>query len=144
MKAEHRLSIGYFENFHYHDPAILIWGDGNGLKILSERLLELCSTKNKVILLRDLPGVWTVHDAHIRLEIVKSSYGMIRSKTSSESKFLWGLSQSQANQFADLIKGVADSDSPGHNYLETGKKGETVVIVSQGEYSERFYEGIKT
>lgn len=144
MEPTHRLSIGYFEDFHYHDPAILIWGDANGLRMLSERLRELWSTKNKVVLLHHLPGVQTVHDAHIKLEIkleiVKRSYGMIRPKSSSEGKFLWGLSQSRANQYADLIKGVADRDSPCHNYLETGKGDETVVIVSQGEYSERFYE----
>lgn len=138
MTKSGTLSIGYFEEFKFGDPTILIWGDKSGLTMFSERLRKLSAASNKSIVLNDIPIVRTVHDAKIRLEIVKHRSGMIRSEASPEANFLWSLSPSQASDFADLVTEITKADHACHQYLETENEAEIVVVVSKDEYPDDF------
>ena len=141
MTHEHKVISRYFPDFK-GEPVVLFVGNRAALQKLAEFLEALAqSRKQAQKVLDDKQPFATKHKLPLKVEITTSPYGMRRiDSTSQEVHFEWGISQDIARRFAELTRAVAASDTPCHQYLDSGEIDEITVMVSKDEYDDSLFE----
>jgi hypothetical protein len=135
MMPQHKISSGYFPDFK-GDPVVLFAGDRAALENLAAFLETLSTSREQAQKVLDEKQVFaTKHKLPLKVEITTSPYGMRR----KEAHFEWGISQDIARRFAELTRAVAASDTPCHQYLDSGETDEITVMVSKDEYDESLF-----
>ena len=125
------LRVGYFEAFHYDDPALVLWGDEAGLDALASLLVALGEDESTV--LTDQPWVQVRGDLRVTVALSREPLGLVRERE-TPSAFCWTLSRDLAREFVEKVHVVAEANHAGHHYLETDTNEAAVVMVSKGEY----------
>jgi hypothetical protein len=122
------LRSAYFPVFKW-GPKVLFWGDAEAKRQLAG-ILEIAATQAG-----PHPLDWLcefVDGKPIVLQVKDQAVGM----TASQEGFAWIVSSEQAVDFASMINVLAESNTPGHQYLECGTTREISVMVSRGEYPD--------
>jgi hypothetical protein len=105
------LRSAYFDDFK-SGPKVLFWGDGAEIAKLSG-WLRAASSGQELLGLRSFTNAVDAKEIVIRPAAV--STGM-----RAKGAFLdWGLNSEAMLEFAGLIDGLAETDKPSHQYLET-------------------------
>lgn len=135
-----RLHLGYFENLKEANT-ILVCGDGDGLQRLADHLRALQDPNGEPVNLHSLPFVEVHGEVSLVAYPVDRELGVRR--IGSASSFAWHHSQEGWLESAEKIEVVAQG-SGGHCYLGATAAGDAVVLVSKGEYDEKWWEGSVT
>jgi hypothetical protein len=120
------LRSAFFDDFK-GGPKVLFWGDADGMSALARFLRETEAGSN----VSSMGGVAEAVDGRkISVELAFDSEGM---KLDGDD-FVWRLERDQLIAFAEMIEILAESDSPGHQYLVGGDRSEIDVMVACNEY----------
>ncbi|MHB1034042.1 MAG: hypothetical protein ACYC35_11625 [Pirellulales bacterium] len=125
--------IGYFEDFKGTDT-ILVCGDEEGLQVLANRLLVLEDASAEPVNLHLLPFVEVCGPVRLTAHPVDRELGVRR----VGSSFAWHHSEEGWLESAERIDVVARGLG-GHCYLGETPAADAVVMVSKGEYEERWW-----
>ncbi|MGO9112779.1 MAG: hypothetical protein ACLP9L_26395 [Thermoguttaceae bacterium] len=129
------LHLGYFENFK-RAKTILICGDAEGLQRLADNLRPLDDVNAEPVNLHLLPFVQVHGGVFLTAHLADRELGVRRI---GPSRFDWHHSQEGWLESAEIIE-VVGRGSGGHCYLGESPAGDAVVMVSQGEYDEGWWE----
>jgi len=128
------LHLGYFENFKGADT-ILICGDAEGLQRLADNLRPLEDVNAEPVNLHLLPFVQIHGEVELTAHPVDRELGVRRI---GPSRFEWHHSQEGWLESAETIEAVVRS-SGGHCDFGATPAGDTVEMVSKGEYDEGWW-----
>ena len=134
MASEEQISIGYFAEFH--DPTVLFWGSSEAMYQLAAFLRSMARHGKGKALLNEENWINPRRDIRIWFEVSQAASGMNKAPGTAGADFNWSITERQALEFADLIESLAESQKPGHQYLDCEDKDEFVVVVSRGEYDD--------
>jgi hypothetical protein len=112
-------------------PTVLLWGDTGGLHALSNLLRQMLVVPDTMT----LAGFCEAVDGRtvtVRMRANRRDTGMRLNHQGLE----WTLRPQSADDFAELIDGLAEPGKSGHQYLTCGVTDEITVMVSLGEYPE--------
>lgn len=125
------LRSAYFKNFDFGGrPNLLFWGDTAGIAELSSILRFVVSASDDHFPLTAISE--PVDGVAIVIRKSSSSQGVVAAAGGLD----WILDDETIEWFADLVKELAESGRPGHQYLEIGRPDQITVRVSCGEYSD--------
>lgn len=120
----------YYSQFK-NDPKVLFWGDARALHKLSS-LLRAGSIGTGALSLD--PFSEAIDRKTVVIKSVRRSRGMRIRGANLE----WALERKAMTKFADIVEGLADTGTPGHQYLTCNVDDEITVMVSCGEYPDDF------
>ena len=120
------LRSAYFQDFK-DGPKVLFWGDTKAMRDLAG-LLNASSVGTEPL------ALGSFSDAVDRKTIVILPTSPTVGMRFRDSRFEWCLDPETMIDFSDKLNVLAESNKPGHQYLECGVKGEIVVMASCGEY----------
>ena len=120
------LRSAYFSDFK-GGPKVLFWGDARAMNQLGN-LLRTSSIGTGPLALGSF--IEAVDRRPIVVQTVSRAQGM----RPNASGFEWALDPETMTDFAEMIDVLAESNTPGHQYLECDKPGEITVLASCGEY----------
>ena len=120
------LRSAYFDDFK-DGPKVLFWGDGTAMRKLAD-LLRAGSIGKERLSLDSFSDA--VDRKSIVIEPASRSFGM----QPQGEYFRWRLDSETMLEFAELVDVLAESNEPGHQYLECGVKEEITVMVARDEY----------
>jgi hypothetical protein len=120
------LRTAYFEDFK-DGPKVLLWGNRRDMQSLAN-LLRASSVGTGPL------GLDSISNAVDGKPIVIETMTPARGLQPRGYGFEWSLNPETMNVFAELVDKLAESDQPGHQYLECGADGEVMVMVSRNEY----------
>jgi hypothetical protein len=137
MNILDKVSYGYFPDFK-EAPVVLFTGNGTALKRLAQFFENLLVQSPHVSVMLDCQPLFEPkHRTRLTVTLTDAPFGMKRvNRASGEPHFEWGISKNLASRFAELTRGVAESDGPSHQYLDSGRADEVTVTVSKDEYDE--------
>ena len=110
------------------EDLVLIFGDDEGLRAAADGFRRWAS--------QPIPGAVEGLPTDIRFVEGSPPNGMTR----DGERLVWSLSRSDAGRFAGLADALANSDRPGHQYLDIdGAEGFGLTVkLSRGEYPPDF------
>jgi hypothetical protein len=131
-----KVYFGLFTDFA--TPTVLFSGTEIALVHFAKLLLENGHSAGNIIL-NDIAGFKAVKETKINLVVGQIACGMRKIQPSFDSnEFDWKITPAIAAKFAGLIIALAQSKSPGHQYLDCGSLDQVQVVVSKGEYDDMF------
>jgi hypothetical protein len=122
MDTNGKLAVGLVD---FDGPTLLLIGDTAGLSSLADLFAmeaEITSARTERILF-PTGGELHLHFGVEETQLVKAG-----------SKVDWFISSADSKIYAELIRSVAESERPSHNYLDVSGNVEIEIIVSKDEY----------
>jgi hypothetical protein len=125
------LRSGYFPNLK-GGPTVLFWGDANAMQQLASILRASAIGKGTLALNTVIKAV---DDRPIMLKTVAKAEGMqVVEDTHGHRSLEWLLDPETMVWFAELLESLAQSDGPGHQFLDTLPNGQITVMAASNEY----------
>jgi hypothetical protein len=126
------------------EPAVLLWGDANDLRFLSAALRMLTS-EGQSVRLSDLEQCLSADGTVLFVRIANAGRGVTIQKNDVPATYVWEIRPKDLPDFVEKIDVLAGSDGSGHQYLESLRPGESIIIiVSKGEYPDDFLSADST
>jgi hypothetical protein len=112
----------------FADPTLLIVTDASGFRWLA----QLIASRQSGDLSRFSSEIELPHDTRFHLRFSDEGVGLER----HGSDLFWNIAPTDAGVFAAQLRSLADTDCPGHHYLDpTAGIQRIEVIASKGEYN---------
>lgn len=124
-------------------PRVMMFGPmQTDLKALRECFLELSKGENEIVL-DSLPFVYS-DGVRLRLRSLGELFKVrendarqgLRRQSSDDESFVWSRTNEGWEYLAELLDGLIQSQTAGHQYLTRFPDEDAIVVVSKGEYAD--------
>jgi hypothetical protein len=136
--------IAYLPSFHLGEPALLLSLDDEAIKWLISKFRQLTATPPATACSSFVAGDGNplASDGHFLLVVHPDEPAAgTRLFRSAPNEFCWKVSPASAQRYEALLRGLLNSRTPGHQYLDSDDPASPVVIVSRDEYETDWIRG---
>lgn len=115
-------------------PRVVLFGASNEAVVAICNLFEELSDGNGPFQIETLPFVNAVDDVKLRAS-QGSLQGIRRNHPGLPAEFTWERTAAGWEYLSELLRGLANSSVPGHQYLTAYPNEDAIVVVSKGEFA---------
>lgn len=113
--------VGYFDDFHCGDPAIVVGADRAGMQLFQTAVRTARAHGSATFTRHGVEHTVSRYDGAAGIELARH-------------RVRWRVDDCRLVEILALVRALVDSDRAGHQYLDTLTEPDVTVILSVGEY----------